>query len=242
VSWAEGRYSESQAHTEAALVVATRHGRLRDATVAQHDLLWHEIRAGDLAAARRRLATVDRLAAQAGEQRLRVLAAANLAEVARLEGRYEEAVAIGGRVLARLSELGDPGHRRQVLGTLGQAYAAMGRVREAERVLATLRAETAAAPPVGWTPAAAGTSAALEARVALARGDTTGAAEWFAAAATAFRGGPNPRDVVESLVYLAAVTADPAARQRARAELERVIRDGGFALLPLERALLEERR
>ena len=88
---------------------------------------------GDLAAARRRLAAVDRLAAESGEQRLRVLAWANRAEVARLEGWYADAVDRGRRAMAALSELGDPGHRRRVLGTVGLALAQDGRAARGDR-------------------------------------------------------------------------------------------------------------
>lgn len=230
---AECRYADAQAHTEAALAAATRGGRSREAMTAQQHLVWHEVRTGDLAAARRRLAAVDRSAAQAGEQRVRVLAAANLAEVARLDGRYGEAIAIGGRVLARLRELGGPGHRRRVWGTLGQSFAALGRLAEAERALAALRAE-----PGGGAAAPDGLATLVEARVALARGDRDAAAERFAAAVAELAGSPEPRHVVEALVGLAACTGEPAQRRRVLARLSEVIRSGGFALLPNERALL----
>ncbi|NED56450.1 hypothetical protein G3I24_36895, partial [Micromonospora aurantiaca] len=68
-------------------------------------LTWHDVREGRLAGARRRLATVDRLAAQCGDQRLRVLARADQAELTRLEGRFAEAVEQGRRVAAALAEL-----------------------------------------------------------------------------------------------------------------------------------------
>ncbi|MFD0824031.1 XRE family transcriptional regulator, partial [Micromonospora zhanjiangensis] len=79
-----GGYDEARRHGETVLALASRTGRTRDMAVAQNNLTWHEIRVGDLGAARRRLAAVDRLAAQCGEVRLRVLARANLADIARL--------------------------------------------------------------------------------------------------------------------------------------------------------------
>ncbi|HEY8474744.1 MAG TPA: helix-turn-helix domain-containing protein [Natronosporangium sp.] len=207
---AAGRYDEARRHCLALLAAASRYGRLRDAAVAQLGLTWHELRAGNLDAARRRLAAADRLAGQADDRRLRLLATASTAEVARLAGRYEESVAIGHRVLLRLDELGDRGHRRRLLATIGQALAALGRVAEAERVIARLRADGAPAAPTGAgatvgggvEPAAAGTAAVgapaeaaaamVEARLALARGEVETAVEWFTAAATELRGGHRP--------------------------------------------------
>ncbi|MFB9234704.1 helix-turn-helix domain-containing protein [Plantactinospora siamensis] len=150
---AVGGHGEARRHGEAVLALAGRTGRTRDMAVAQNNLTWHEIRTGDLAAARRRLAAVDRLAAQCGEERLRVLARANLADVARLDGRYAEAVQHGRRVARALADLGDPGHRRRVLGTVGLALAQDGRLTEAEAVLAELRATL---PPTGPVPGPAG--------------------------------------------------------------------------------------
>ncbi|WP_328851101.1 helix-turn-helix domain-containing protein [Micromonospora globbae] len=151
-----GSIGEARKQDEAALRLAVRHGRTRDMAVAQNRLAWHEIRLADLRAARRRLAAVDRLAAECGEQRLRVLARANLAEVARLEGRYGDAVDQGRRAAAALAELGDPWHRRRVLGRVGLALAQDGREDEAAEVLAELRACTLlrlrvqSVPPAGW--------------------------------------------------------------------------------------------
>ncbi|WP_320068384.1 ATP-binding protein [Micromonospora sp. RTGN7] len=132
-------HDEAREQALTVLALATRHARVRDMAVAQNSLAWHETRLGDLVGARRRLAAVDRLAAQCGERRLRVLARANLAEVTRLEGRYADAVAQGRRVLAGLAELGDPLHRRRALGTVGLALAQDGRPDEATEVLAGLR-------------------------------------------------------------------------------------------------------
>ncbi|PZF98639.1 ATP-binding protein [Micromonospora deserti] len=155
---ATGGHDEARTQAEAVLGLAARDGRVRDMAVAQNNLAWHDIRVGDLAGARRRLAAVDRLATQCGEQRLRVLARANLAEVSRLEGRYADAVDQGRRVVAALAGLGDPGHRRRVLGTVGLALARDGRSAEAVEVLAELRppvcAPAGSHPPVPTVPAA----------------------------------------------------------------------------------------
>jgi predicted ATPase/DNA-binding XRE family transcriptional regulator len=233
---ADGRYEQAREHCVAALELATRSGRPGEAAVAQLDLAWHDVRVGNLPGARRRLAAVDRLAGQAGQPRLRLLAAVRLAEVARLEGRYEEAVSTGGRVLARLGDRGDPGHRRPVLGTVGLALAALRRVGEAERVLTRLRADDRARSVAGGAATSEGVCAAIEARLALARGDRVVAAEWFASAATAFRSTHDQRGLVAALVDLAACTTDPQLRRRGLAEIDRLSRDGGVALLAREQA------
>jgi predicted ATPase/transcriptional regulator with XRE-family HTH domain len=246
VCLADGHYEQAQEHCLAALVAATRHGRTREAAVAQLGLTWHEIRQGDLPAARRRLAATDRLAAQAGDRRLRLLATGYSAEVARLAGRYEEAVAIGRRVLARLEELGDRSHRLRVLAAVGQALAALDRTDDAERVLARIRAD---APQAG--PAADAMCAAIEARLARSRGEPVVAAEWWTAAASALRGGQpsgadrgNRRDLVEALAELAACLTDAAdgdplqRREDVLAELDRVCGESGIVLLDRDRTLL----
>ena len=251
---ATGDHDEAREHAEAVVELATRHGRVRDVTVAQNNLTWHDIRVGDLAGARRRLAVVDRLAAQCGEQRLRVLARANMAEVTRLQGRYAEAVAQGRRVATELAELGDPGHRRRVLGTVGLALAQDGRAAEAREVVAELRSAKA----VVRVPAARSAEPAddrrerelparsaavrpedavcalIEGHLALQRDDRELAAEWFAAAAEAATDGQDRRDVVEALVGLAASTADVTVLER----LDRARRSSGISLLPQEEALL----
>ncbi|MEU4472766.1 helix-turn-helix domain-containing protein [Micromonospora sp. NPDC023888] len=249
-----GGQDEAREQAETALRLAARNGRTRDLAVAQNSLAWHEIRSGDLAAARRRLAAMDRLAAESGEQRLRVQAWANRAEVARLEGWYADAVDHGRRALAALSELGDPKRRSRVLGKIGLALAQDGRAAEAAEVLTELRsgaAEAVAAEspraPARRTVAPrqrsadaalsaggpeAGLGALIEGNLALHRGDRELAAEWFAAAADAR--GQERRDVVEALVGLAASTADPAILER----LERVCEESGIRLLPQESGLL----
>ncbi|MEU8128347.1 helix-turn-helix domain-containing protein [Micromonospora sp. NPDC049049] len=239
------RQDEAREQAEALLRLAARNGRTRDLAVAQNSLAWHEIRAGDLAAARRRLAAVDRLAAESGEQRLRVLGWANRAEVARLEGWYADAIDRGRRAIAALSELGDPGRRRRVLGTVGLALAQDGRAAEATAVLTELRAGGGEALPAGtvprprsddsalvWGGPEAGLCALIEGNLALHRGDRELAAEWFAAAAD--HAGQDRRDVVEALVGLAASTADPSVLDR----LDRVCVESGIRLLPQESGLL----
>ncbi|MFC3503543.1 ATP-binding protein [Micromonospora krabiensis] len=253
-----GQQDEARDQAESVLRLAARNGRIRDMAVAQNHLAWHELRAADLTAARRRLAAVDRLAVQCGERRLRVLALANLAEVARLEGRYADAVDQGRRAAAMLAELGDPGHRRRVLGRVGMALAQDGRAAEAVEVLAELRAfgpTTVGRPtrrdnpvprqrtasqtvhPGGWSGGAhpeEGICALIEGNLALHRGDRELAAEWFAAAVEAGAEGQDRRDVVEALVGLAASTGDPAVLDR----LDRACQEDGIRLLPQEEGLL----
>ncbi|MFE0593801.1 ATP-binding protein [Micromonospora echinospora] len=225
-----GAHDEAREEAEATLAMARRHDRPRDMAIAQRSLAWHDVRAGDLTGARRRLAAVDRLAGQCGEQRIRVLARTDLAEVARLEGRYADAVEHGRRALAALVELGEPGHRRRALGTVGLALAQDGRFAEAGEVLAELRATV----PAQWGPDRVedGFSALLEATIALHRGDRDVAAEWFAAAAEAV--GRGRRGAVEALVGLAASTGDGTLLDR----LDTVCRESGIRLLPQEEALL----
>ncbi len=231
---ADGRPREAREFSEAALAVATRTGRPRDAAQAQANLTCHDVYAADLPSARRRLATVDRMAARSGQERLRTLAAAALAEVARLQGRCEEAVAIGRRASTRLAEVGDAGHRRRALGTVGQALAALGRVADAEDVLRDLRSAAADAGSPGGRALCAG----IEARLALVRGDRVGAAEWFAAAAEDFQRAGRRRGQVEALVGLAACITAADRRDRVLAELDRVVQHTGVVLLPTERDAL----
>jgi predicted ATPase/transcriptional regulator with XRE-family HTH domain len=221
---AYGNFEAARAHGEAVLALATRHGRTRDVVVAQNNLTWHDIRVGDLAGARRRLTAVQRLAAELGEDRLRALAHANLAEVARLDGRYGDAVAIGERATVLLEELGDPGHRRRVLGIIGLARAQAGQLVPARIALADLR-DT-------------GIAALVEAYIALAEGDRATATGRFAAAAEALRGRHDVRDVVEALVGLASSTDDPERRERVLADLDGLCTRSGVSLLARERVLL----
>ncbi|GAA3349935.1 tetratricopeptide repeat protein [Amorphoplanes nipponensis] len=226
-----GGYERARRHGAAALELARRSGRARDMAVAENNLTWHEIREGDLAAARDRLAEVDRLASRCGEHRLRALAAANLAEVERLDGRFAEAARLGRYAIAELEDVGDPGHRRRVLATIGLALAESGRVAEASAVLAELR--TAAPQAVADGPAAI-----VEAAIALRQGEEKRAAESFAAAAAAYAGGHDPRDTVEALVGVVRSTPEAERRQEAVARLAELCRTGGITLLPRERELL----
>jgi predicted ATPase/transcriptional regulator with XRE-family HTH domain len=227
-----GGYDEARRHGEAALALARTTGRSRDMAVAENNLTWHEIREGDLAAARRRLAAVDRLATRCGEYRLRAAASANLAEVARLDGRPDEAERLGRRAIAELEGVGDPNHRRRVLATIGLALADLGRLDEAAAVLTELRLPSSDAEP------ADGPTAVVEGAIALGRGEQKRAAESFARAADAYEGGHDPRDVVGALVGLIASTPDPDARAAAVRRLARLCRSGAITLLPWERTLL----
>ncbi|HEX2357611.1 MAG TPA: helix-turn-helix domain-containing protein [Micromonosporaceae bacterium] len=233
-----GGYDEARRHGEAMLALATRTGRVRDMTVAQNNLTWHEIRVGDLVAARQRLAAVDRLAAQCGEDRLRALARANLAEVERLDGRYAEAEALARQVVPVLEEVGDPGHRRRVLTTIGLALAQSGRTAAAEEVVSELRAGGGGLAGSNGSAGDEGACAWIEAHLALRRGDRAAAAELFTAAADAYAGRHDLRDVAEALVGLVATADERTSRERALAWLSSVCRDGGITLLPGERALL----
>jgi predicted ATPase/transcriptional regulator with XRE-family HTH domain len=243
---AAGGFDQARQQGEAGLALATRTGRTRDIAMAQLGLTWHDIRAGDLGAARRRLAAADLYAAECGDDRLRATARADLAEVARLEGRCEEAEAIGRPALALLEELGGAGRRRRLLGTLGLALAQAGRVDEATAVLVELRADADAdAAPVavsagGWGDdgrgAVDGPCAAIEAHLALLRGDREHAVERFAAAARAYA--PDEREVAEALVGAAAATDDPVERASFLDWLGAVCAAGAIALLPAERGLL----
>lgn len=228
-----GGYDEARRHGAAMLSLATRTGRARDMVVAQNNLTWHEVRVGDLDTARRRLAAVDHLAVECGDHRLRVLARANLAEVARLDGRYADAVTLGRRVLPAVVELGDPGHRRRLLCTIGLALARGGRLDEAGAVLTELRGESTAVSRED------GVCAVIEATIALQRGDREVAAQWFSVAAQQYAGNRDLRDVAEALVGLVASTDDRDARAAVLDWLVQVCREGGITLLPRERALIK---
>lgn len=222
-----GGYGESRRHGEAALALAQRSGRARDMAVAENNLIWHEIREGDLAAARRRLAAVDQLASDGADERLRAVALANLAEVARLEGRPDEAQRLGRRAMIELERTGDPNHRRRLLATIGLALAEAGHSGEAEEVLGRLRVSDDITPD--------GPAAVLEAAIALRRGDQKLAAEFFARAADAYEGAHDPRDMVEALVGLIVSTPDSDERAVGIRRLARLLSSGGITLLPRER-------
>jgi tetratricopeptide (TPR) repeat protein len=225
-----GNHDEARRHGAVALDLARRSGRIRDVAVAENNLTWHEIREGDLSAARRRLMTVDRLANRCGEHRLRAVAVANLAEVARLDGRFDEAHRLGRRAMAALADVGDPNHRRRLLATIGLALAETDRLEEAGEVLAELRTPTGAAED--------GPAAIVDGAIAFRRGDHARAAACFASAADRYDGGHDPRDVVEALVRLIACTSDAEPRRAAVQRLDRLCQSGGITLLPPERRLL----
>jgi predicted ATPase/DNA-binding transcriptional regulator YiaG len=228
----DGAYDLARAHGETAFEVATKANRRRDVLVASTNLTWHDIRTGDLAAARTRLAALRVLAGEVGEDRLASLALANLAEVERLDRRYPDAIAIGQRAAAVLEQQGDPRHRRSVQGTVAMAMAECGRVEEAAELLAALR--SAAEDGSG-----AGTFAMIEAYLALYAGDRIRAADRFAAAAGRLAGQQDVRDRVEAMVGYAATIADPGLAAAARAYLAAVCATSAVTLLPKDRALLE---
>jgi len=224
-----GGYDEARRHGEAAVMLARSGHRLRDVAVAEYNLTWHELREGDLPGARRRLAEVERLAARTGEYRLRAVAVGQLAEVARLDAKLDEAEALGRRAIAELDAVGSavPNHRRRVLATIGLALAEAGRVGEASEILEGLR------PPEGDFPAAA-----LEGAIALRAGEQKRAAECFALAAEVLEPGDDPRDLLMALIGLIISTPDPDTRGEAVHKLGRLCRRAGITLLPHERERL----
>jgi predicted ATPase/transcriptional regulator with XRE-family HTH domain len=219
-------FDRAREHAEATLELARSAGRIREMAVAENNLVWHEIRHGDLTGARMRLAEVDRLASRCGEHRLRAVAVANLAEVERLDGHFDEAARLARDAIAELEEVGDPSHRRRVLAIIGQAFAEAGRLDEAERVLAELR------------PGTDGPAASVDATIAYARGDLKRAAESFAAAASAYEGGYDPRDIVECLIGQALSTPIGDERTQLLRRLSGICRSGRIELLPREREAL----
>lgn len=227
---AVGGADESRRHGEAMLGLAIRTGRIREIAVSQNNLAWHDIRTGDLATAARRLAGAGRRAAEAGDVRLQALTQANLAEVARLDRRFDDAVDLARRAAAASAEVGDPTHHVRALGTLGQALAESGRAQEAADVLVEL----------AELPGSAGMSAMIGGYLALGRDDRPAAAAAFETAANLLAGRDDIRDVLEALTGFAA-TAGPAERGRAIEELRRICARGGLALLPRERDLLGQR-
>ncbi|MEU7865611.1 helix-turn-helix domain-containing protein [Dactylosporangium sp. NPDC049140] len=223
-----GGSDQARAHNEAALTLAIRAGRPREIAVAQNNLAWHDVLAGDLGTAGRRLEGAGRRALDVGDARLRALTEANLAEIARLDGRFDEAIALARRAATAIAEVGDPTHRVRVLGTLGQAYAETGQVGEASAVLAELAA----------VPGSAGAAALVSGYLALGRGDRPAAAAAFETAANFLAARDDVRDVLEALVGLAA-SAGPAGRERALSDLAGVRERSGIRLLPREHRLLD---
>ncbi len=227
-----GKYDDSRRYAEAGLALARSSGRIRDTAVAENNLTWHEIRQGDLTAARRRLGAVERLATRSGEHRLRALAVANQAEVARLGGHTDDAIRLGRRALTELEGLGDPNHRRRVLATIGLALAEGGRLDEAEHVYGQLRPVAASAFSYD------GPQAVVQGAIAAGRGERKRAAEWFGRAADAYEGTNDPRDLVTALVGLIISTPEPDRRGAAVRRLARFCAESGLTLLPRERRLL----
>ncbi|WP_433081949.1 ATP-binding protein [Dactylosporangium sp. CA-052675] len=223
-----GGSDEARGHNEAALGLAIRSGRAREIAVVQNNLAWHDVLAGDLGTAGRRLEGAGRRALEAGDTRLRALTEANLAEVARLDGRFEEAIALAQRAATAIAEVGDPTHRVRVLGTLGQAFAESGRVGEASAVLSELAA----------VPGSTGMTALVNGYLALERGARAAAAVAFESAANLLAGRDDARDVLEALVGLA-VSAEPAGRERALSDLAGVRERTRIRLLPREHRLLD---
>lgn len=231
---AAGSYGEARRHGEAALAVATRAGRVRDMAVAQNNLIWHDLRIADLAAAQRRLAAVDRLSVRCGETQLRAIARANLAEVLRLDGRYEESVQVGLQAAEMLAEVGHPNQRRRLLGVIGLSYALSEQFEAAEKVLGEVRAMLPVAEQTGevsddWD------CSMIEATLARQRGQRTLAACWYAAAAQATDGLTDQRDIAEALVGLISTSDDPEAP---RAQLDELCFHAGITLTVLQRAQL----
>ena len=221
-----GGYDAARRHGEASLALARGSDRIRDMAVAENNLTWHEIREGDLPAARRRLAAVDELASHCGEERLRALALANLAEVARLDGRPEEAERLAREAMPELERVGDPNHRRRLRATIGLALAEAGRIDDAMEVLDRLRLPDELPPD--------GPAAVVEAAVALRRGEQKHAAECFARAAEAYDGAHDKRDVVEALIGLIVSTPDTEERRTSVRRLAELCESGGITLLARE--------
>lgn len=231
-----GGYDEARRHGEAILALALRAGRVREIAVAQNNLTWHDIRVGDLPAAARRLAVAARRAGDAGDERIRALVQANLAEVVRLDGRHAEAVELGRRAATALAEWGDPSHRVRVVGIVGQALAQAGRVAEARLVIDELTAATQIAVV---TESAAGARAMISGYVALIEEDQAAAWTAFAEAADRLAGRHDARDVLEALVGMAAACGRESDRRSGVAEqIVAVCQRGGLTLLPRDRAML----
>jgi hypothetical protein len=152
--------------------------------------------------------------------------------VARLDGRYPTAIETGRRALVLLADVGDPGHRVRVQGTVGLALAESGAADEAEAVRAALSDEGQAAD---------GTRAMIGGYLARSRGERAHAAKLFEAAAASLLGHHDARDVVEALVGVAASTDDLADREAVLVQLDEVCKRGGLVLLPRDRALLGAR-
>ncbi|HCT75385.1 MAG TPA: hypothetical protein DGT23_02070 [Micromonosporaceae bacterium] len=228
-----GAYAEARYHGELALALATKTGRVRDMAVAQNNLIWHDLRTADLVSAQKRLAAVERLSVRCGEHQLRALARANLAEVLRLDGRFDESIRVGLQSAEMLAEVGHPMQRRRLQGVLGLSYALGGRLDEAEKVLAGMRTQLPTAeergPDEDWD------CAMVEATIASQRGQRLLAAAWYATAAQSNDGLSDLRDTAEALVGLVATSDAPGP---ARVQLDELCQRAGITLTSRELALL----
>ena len=227
-----GAYDSAREHGEAAFALATRTGRRRDVLVASTNLTWHDIRTGDLVAARRRLTALRKLAGELGEDRLASLALANLAEVERLDGRFADADhgRPGGRRLSSSTVIRDTGGACS--GRWRWRWPSRARTEEATELLGALRAATAdAAGADGCDRDGRGVPRAARRRPG--RGGVVvrrGAADAGRPAGRAGRGrGPGRAG------------GDGRRRRRrqpARAELNAVCEASAVTLLPRDRALM----
>jgi predicted ATPase/transcriptional regulator with XRE-family HTH domain len=233
INQSAGRYEDARRHGETSLALATKTGRVRDMAAAQHNLIWHDLRTADLAGAQKRLAAVDRLSVRCGEHQLRALARANLAEVLRLDGRFEEAIRVALQAVDLLAEVGHPGQRRRLQGTLGLSLAQGGCLEDAEKVLADMRGANVTEPDNGmgedWD------TTMIEATLAVQRGQHLLAASWYADAAVAGERGTDLRDVAEALVGVICTSDEPEA---ARRQLTDLCLRAGITLTSRELALL----
>ena len=228
-----GDYDRVRRHADALLELATRTGRNRDTACAYRHLAKDDVRHGQLGVAVRRLATARLRAAEVGDDRLRALIQADLAEIARLDTRFGDAVELGRRAAASLADLGDPAQRVRVQGTVARSLAESGRLVEAQTVLAEL--------PVDG-PGAFGLRAMVGGYVALAADDRERAVASFTAAGELLAGWDDARDVVEALVGVLVSADDPEQREEARSALASACERSGMALLPRDRALLRRFR
>nr|BFE66880.1 hypothetical protein GCM10020092_001810 [Actinoplanes digitatis] len=218
-------YDQARRHGTEALTLARGSGRVRDMAVAENNLTWHEIREGDLAAARDRLAEVDRLASRCGEHRLRAVAAANLAEVERLDGRFDEAARLGRDAIAELEDVGDPGHRRRVLATVGLALVERRPGRRGGRGAGR------AAPGGEHGSRRRGWPRSSRRRSRCGAATRCGRRSVSRRPRGAYDGRHDPRDTVEALVGLVLSTPDPDRRQQAVRRLGELCRTGGITLM-----------
>jgi predicted ATPase/DNA-binding XRE family transcriptional regulator len=240
---AAGGYTEARAHAVAILALAGEAGDVRQVALARAQLAGHDLRTADLSGAGRRLTAVLQLAGEAGDPGLRAAALAGLAEVARLDRRYTEALVLARQAAPLLAAgdagqrgrqgspvtgaSGDPGQRARLVATAGLAAVEANRWDEVDAALAEL-----AAPPGGDGPTAAGLRALIRAYAARRRGGDP--AEHFAAAVTALRGRPPGRELVEALVGLV-VSTPPEHRGPIVGELDAVCGRGALTLLDSER-------